>query len=381
MKTSNLLNNYILEKYKQGKRIAIWGVGEKSVIAENILLSLSIDKYFYFDNDEKKCGKKRNGNIILSPKEISKDYFILISTVYIDEIKMQLEKVGLRHVYDWIYALEEQFYEGLFKNQDAPKVPIVTNKILNNIEKELDRIGILKKIPKYDREELAKFEKRINFEQVYKKNTNKRYKRKILEYYFVNSIFDFSNKGSDFTYLDVGSAGSPFVKWIRENTKVNAYAIDLEKGPYSDNEYYLCQDATNTNFKQSSIDAISMQSAFEMFKGESDKTVIKEFSRILKKNGKVVILPLYLHEKYISTVSPNYYKTGTSDKNSFECIRTDCWSWIPLSRFYNIDSLQERVINIARKNGLEASIFCLHDDDIEIDEFVYLKFILILTKI
>ena len=117
-----------------------------------------------------------------------------------------------------------------------------------------------------------------------------------------------------------------------------------------------------------------------MFPYDSDRLLIKEIGRVLKPNGKMIILPLYLHKQYISTVSPNYYGKGTADPDSFECIRTDCWSSVPIGRFYDVDTFERTVLRAAREAGMEATVFSLPNNLVEKDDFVYLKFILQLEK-
>ena len=100
----------------------------------------------------------------------------------------------------------------------------------------------------------------------------------------------------------------------------------------------------------------------------------------MKQEGKLIIIPLYLHEKYISSVSPTYYKKGTADEESFECIRTDCRGGLEIGRFYDIKAFKRRVLDIAEKYGLIAKVYILPNELVECDSFVYLKFILVLEK-
>ena len=45
--------------------------------------------------------------------------------------------------------------------------------------------------------------------------------------------------GENDTYIDVGAAESPFAKYLRENKGINAYALDLKAGRYSELPYYI----------------------------------------------------------------------------------------------------------------------------------------------
>ena len=79
-------------------------------------------------------------------------------------------------------------------------------------------------------------------------------------------------------------------------------------------------------------------------------------------------------------VSPSCYGMGLADENSLEVIRTDCRDALPMSRYYSVEGLEERLLGRAKQWGLVYKIYILPDDIVEKDEFVYLKYILELQK-
>lgn len=359
--------------------IGIYGINRNTKTAERILHSMGKSNYAYF-GDTKYVERKRKGRVILPFHSITKDYYILVADTDIQAVGFGLEHQGMNHIHDWCYLPEYEFYSDLQKNINAPFVPNISDSDIRLIEKELADIVMVEYLPPYDSERFDEFEHKTAFSDFYRKDVNKRYKRKMLEYYYTFQLLHLSERSSNSVYIDVGACGSPFVKWLRQTTDVQAYAIDLEEGPYKDLSYYMCQDATNMRFDDASVDAISIQSAFEMFIGDNDIKAIKEFSRVLKPGGEVIILPLYMHTQFLSTVSPKYYGTGTADEGALECIRTDCWNWVPLGRFYDVDALENRVLKTAEDCGMTPKVYSLSNDSIEKDGFVYLKFILSLKK-
>lgn len=126
---------------------------------------------------------------------------------------------------------------------------------------------------------------------------------------------------------------------------------------------------------------MSSQFAFEMFAGNGDTETVREIGRVLKDGGAAVILPLYMHKQLLSAMSPNYYGKGNGDPDAIECIRKDCWSWIPFSRFYDVSALKRRIIEPANESGLMPIVYSILNGCVEKDAFVYLKFILYLKKI
>ena len=373
------IKEYIQNQVKN-RRIGIFWTGIKAIIAVGFLENIGIHEYVFFDNDQVKVGKMFDTKMILDVSEISKNYFILISTVHFRAISEQLCTLGLEELEDYIWALELEYYDALIRWRNEPKVPEISFSDLEELERKLSLYVDVEKIDWFDEADFEKFEQSLGFQEIYNKQNNKRYRRKIREYYCVERLLKFDEWEKNDTYIDVGAAESPFAKYLRENKGINAYALDLKAGRYSELPYYIQEDATRMHFKDNEVTAISLQSSFEMFLGEADMNFIEEAARVLRKGGKVIICPLYLHKQYLSTVSPNYYHVGGADKDSLECIRLDCRGNVPLGRFYSIAALNERVLKNAKLCGLFPRIYSLAQNLVEKDGFVYLKFILCLEK-
>lgn len=375
---TNLLEEFILEKAEQ-RKICVLGDRKGIRFASRLIRKIGISEYYLLESAGMVSILERKRQSI-SLDSLSHDFFVLVSTSDIWGAGAMMDRMGMIHEKDWINIYERDFYNSLFSNGSAPRVPDLTMDDLLEIEENMKRIVPVEALPIYNIDRFNTFEAFLGFEKHYHKGMNRRYKRKLLEYYYVSELLNIFSKDASFYYVDVGACGSPFVKTIREKTEVQAFAIDLEKGPYNKLDYYQIQDATQMTFANNSIDAISIQSAFEMFMGDADSRAIKEFSRVLKKGGRILILPLYMHTKFLSTVSPNFYGKGNADEGALECIRTDCWNGVPLGRFYNVSALEKRVIRIAEENGLTTKVYSLPNEAVEKDGFVYLKFIMELTK-
>lgn len=377
---TDCIKEYVKSKASE-KRIGIFGTGAMANIAEKLLYEYGIDEYVFFDNDVRKWNKGGLDTIaILSPTEITKNDFILVSTVHFQEIRRQLDGMGLKEWDNYIWSLELDYYDAALRYKDAPRVPAINCFDLEEIEHELNRYVAVERINWFDEEEFRSYEEKLGFQKIYDKSNNRRYRRKIMEYFMVEKLLQFDKWDGSSIYVDIGAAGSPFAKYLREKRGIAAYASDLNKGVYDGLPYYIQEDATKMHWEDSQVSAISMQSAFEMFVGNADMDFIREVARVLKKGGKVIICPLYMHKKYLSTVSPNYYHAGLADEGSLECIREDCRGCIPLGRFYNVEALNRRVLENAKQCGLKPMIYSLPLALVERDEFVYLKFILELEK-
>lgn len=363
------IDAYIKDKAKIYKIGILWdGIFSirKLYRVIHYLKILGIRKWFFVKNIESFIDLKENVFLILVVKRSQ-------------EIVGELDKVGLFDLKNYINPSELEYYDALIQYQNAPKVPEVTGDLLKNLENDLRKKVLCEDIKYFDDVEFENFKKDLNFGNAYHEDTNRRYKRKIMEFYFVYKFLGLEEWNAEDIYLDVGAAGSPFAQYLREKG-INAYALDLKKGRYDRLPYYLVEDATNMHFADNSVQGISAQSAFEMFVGDADTKFVKEAARILKPGGKVIIAPLYMHEQYLSTVSPNYYHKGFADEGSFECIRTDCRGGVPMGRFYSVDKLYERVLAVAHESGLNTKVYILPNEIVEKDDFVYLKFILEMCK-
>ncbi len=375
---NNLLYEYLKEKV--GRRIpAIWGIGSNSSIVKDMLAEMGVDDWVWIDKKAEALSQFE-GKTLIGPEQVNSDYYVFISSHYIDEISSFLEDRKMHEWDDWIYAIESPYYEGLLEHSKGPFVPELSIEDIDGIERDLK--DVVKVVP-YDinKDEFEVFAKGLNFEEAYRINSNKRYRRKIMEYFITENLQNLSSWNEKDIFLDLGAAGSPFAHYLRKRRNISAYALDLEEGAFSQEPFYICEDATHTHFQDNSVAGASMHSSFEMFLYDADTALIQEMARVLRKNSKLIIAPLYMHKKYLSTCSPNYFGKGYADEEAIECIRTDCWSWIPLARFYDVEALEKRVLVPARQSGLIPIVYSLPNDEVEKDGFVYLKFILELKKL
>lgn len=372
----DFIKNHVKDRIKQ-RKIGIFGVGTMAHVAVDFLAELGITEFVFFDNN---CEKWDDNRGIFDPNIIDEHYFILISTVHFEMIQKQLETLGMEEMQDYIWALDLEYYDALICHKDGVYVPDISMDDLQAIECELSEYANVIKINWFDETEFLRYEEDLGFQEIYHKSYNARYHRKIMEYFFACKLLGMDGWDKNNIYIDVGAASSPFVRYLRENKGMEAYAVDLDEGKYSGLSYYIKEDATDMHFQDCEVTGISLQSAFEMFVGKADTEFIREAARVLRIGGKVIISPLYMHREYLSTVSPNWYHSGTADKDSVECIRTDCRGAIPLARFYNAKALNERVLIPAKKYGMVPIIYTLPQDLVEKDGFVYLKFILVLEK-
>ncbi len=370
-----------VQQISEQKKIGIWGTGKKSKEVVEIAEKWDIKISAFFDNDESKWNGRFYEKTVLSPDELSKEWYILIGIGYSPAVIPQLNSMGFVEYEDFIAPLEADYYEALNRCKNAPRVPEINKTVLDNITNK-----IIKNIPYecvtwFEQSQFDDFEHRFSADELYNKKYSKRYTRKLMEHFFAYYFIKQMVWKKQDIFIDVAGGSSPFAKFLREQEAIQAYSIDLSLSKYSYLDYYLQGDASKMDFQDGSVTAVSIQSSLETFPGDLDNRIIKEISRILKPGGKAFICPLYLHEEQVSIMSPSNYARGLADKDSLEVIRTDCRDALPMSRFYSMEGLQKRLLRDANEWGLSFKIYILPDEIVERDEFVYFKYILEFTKI
>ena len=259
---------------------------------------------------------------------------------------------------------------------------------LEKIEKNIVCANLHYKNFALDNAEFDRYIKNIDllFPIFYHANTNDRYVRKIMEYYFTEKFLNFSMYSKDDIYIDAGCSTTPWVFYLREKRGINAFGLGLHVDNLPEEYkkwYYLGENVTRTTFPDNSVTGISMQSSFECLLKNGDMEFIKECARILRPGGKVVISPLYLTEKYISAVSMDKYHQHNKDEDQEEYVRFDCMG-MRRANHYDIPHLKSRILDNAESMGMEYVIYILANCDVPAYDFPhcfsYMKFILVLTK-
>lgn len=163
--------------------------------------------------------------------------------------------------------------------------------------------------------------------------------------------FQFTDKGDDpLIVVDVASAWSPFPDIISRRFDCQVVCNDLSyreglafvrgKG------WHFGGYANDLPFADNSVDLMTLHCALEMFEGDSDIGVIAEAGRVLKKNGKLVVVPLYMHEADIVYCDPvaKRITLPVIDPKSTLVFRNN-FMGIAFSRMYSPQSFVERLLN------------------------------------
>lgn len=203
---------------------------------------------------------------------------------------------------------------------------------------------------------------------------------KLLEHWISYTLLDLPAYDPTDVFVDIAAAGSPWARELRRRLGIAAFANDLGPVPfdYRALDYYRSEDATNSAFEAGSVRGAALHCAFEMFVGEHDKLMIDELARILEPGGKAIVLPLYMHTHPCAYASPEYFGKGYADAGATEYVRFEV-SNIPSSRKYDAVTLQDRVLDRIRSNGMSYRLHALRNKE-SLGDGIYCHFILEIMK-
>ena len=248
---------------------------------------------------------------------------------------------------------------------------------LDEIDAAFRERGIALRAWRLDPQALGRFKALHPFPHDYHGGIGSRvWDEKLLEHFVAWSVLDLGRPGV--RYVDVAGASSPWATLLRARG-AEAYCVDLRvHAAYRGLDYYLECDATRLPWPDASIDAMSLQCAYEMFLGDSDTRFVKEAARVLRPGGKVAVVPLYMHTHPCYYSTPEHYAKDCGDPGATKYLRKDAWG-VPASRKYTAGTLAERVLAPAAAAGLDAEVSVLQNPA-EGGAGIYLRYFLTLTR-
>ena len=185
---------------------------------------------------------------------------------------------------------------------------------------------------------------------------------KPLEHYIT---MKFLNLTKNDIFIDIASASSPWANILNNHLGNKAYSQDLV---FKDgiNGSKIGGDASNMFVCDNFADVLTLHCAFECFQGDSDINFIKETGRVLKKGGRLGIVPLYLDSIYFVKTGPRYDKRKVNIEKEARWIwRDDQWDNEPFSRHYSPEMLKKRIYDNINKLKVEIIHFTNLDEIIK----------------
>lgn len=195
---------------------------------------------------------------------------------------------------------------------------------------------------------------------------------KSLEHYLASKLLEL--KGDDI-YLDIASADSPAPDIYHELFGCQVYRQDLEysEGISGDK---IGGNACKMPIQDGFCTKMALHCSFEHFEGENDILFIKEANRIIRKGGKLCILPLYLFAKYANQTDPIWAaerKEIIENDMILYCVK----GYFNYHRFYDVTHFIERIYQ--NLDNLKLTLYMVTNEK-EVSPTCHVKFIALFEK-
>ncbi len=258
-------------------------------------------------------------------------------------------------------------------------------KIYNQIKQELINNGF--KVVDYniDINDFKKFFRDSNYHQYsnYYRSCikTKSLIEKALEHYLAAKFLNLSEKD---IYIDIASAFSPSPEIYKRLYRCQVYRQDLKfpkriidiEFPKGIHVKTIGGDVGNIPIQNDFASKLALHCSFETFEQQSDINFIIEANRILKKDGVLCILPLYLYKKYVIETNPANLPRQSLlfDRDAIICCVKRKGRHF---RWYDIPHLISRIKD--NLNNLDLTIYFIKNEE-EISKTCYLKLVAIFVK-
>jgi SAM-dependent methyltransferase len=211
------------------------------------------------------------------------------------------------------------------------------------------------------------------FPKYYKGGRAQNFIEKTLEHYLAAKLLELS---SDDVYLDIASFNSPATEIYQNIYGCKTYKQDLvfPEGIHDD---LIGGNASNLPVENGFATKMALHCSFEHFENDCDVKFIKEANRVLSKGGKLCIIPLYLHTKYVIITDPATLPWGGIEFDENAVIYCVKGFHSRYGRFYDVPQFIDRIGN--NLDELSLKLFAVKNQK-SIDPSCYVKFVALFEK-
>jgi SAM-dependent methyltransferase len=259
-----------------------------------------------------------------------------------------------------------------YLDQDTKKQSKLPRPNYAKIRRDFEAAGITTIPYTIDADDFNRWLELVRFPSQYVDLYGEVFVEKALEHYVGASLLQLEK---DDTLIDVAAAHSPWYKIAERVYGCKGYALDREFPPGIDGRK-IGSDATHMPLADGFASKMALHCAYETFEGTADIRLLAEAHRVLRENGQLVILPLYVDDFFYVLSSPYTDRRGL-DYGGAELVWRDDPYRERFSRHYSVDAFQERIV--ANMNGFSLRIYCIENER-EISPSCYLKFAALFEK-
>ena len=242
--------------------------------------------------------------------------------------------------------------------------------IQNQIRVQLQAAGFDLASYKVDTSDFADYLRKAQyhrFRRYYDGGRARAFLEKSLEHYVAAKLLGLQNED---VYIDIANDRSPTPEIYRDLYGCAAYRQDL-KFPAGMHGNAIGGDAADMPLEDGFATKMALHCSFEHFEGDSDIRFIREAGRILRKGGRLCILPLYLFTEYAIQTDPTVFPKGGIEFESDAVLYCARGYRNRHGRVYSVPKLATRVRENLGK--LRLTLYVIENER-EVDPYCYLKF-------
>lgn len=196
---------------------------------------------------------------------------------------------------------------------------------------------------------------------------------KSLEHYLAAKLLELSR---DDTYLDIASSHSPAPEIYHQLYGCKVYRQDLEY-PKGIQGNMIGGSASDMPIEDGYATKMALHCSFEHFEDDQDIGFMKEANRVLRRGGRLCIVPLYFFDKYTIQTDPVVLpRGGIGFEKDATLYCAKGWGERH-GRFYDVQHFVSRIVR--NLNELKLTVYTVQNAG-EIDSYCYVRFIGLFEK-
>jgi len=181
----------------------------------------------------------------------------------------------------------------------------------------------------------------------------------------------------DEIFLDIGSENSPVCEIYSRLTGCRTYRQDIMY-PLGINGDQIGGDACEMPVPNEFAHKVALTCSLEHFEGERDRRLFLELSRVLKKGGRVCVIPLYIYTSPANQIDPTVSIPNNVPLDKGATIFCAKGWGNRFARFYSPVSFVDRIFN-PTKDFFSFEVFRIMNAD-EVHHDIYAHFALVATR-
>lgn len=160
------------------------------------------------------------------------------------------------------------------------------------------------------------------------------------------------------TLIDIGSAQSPFAEYVGSKLGVDAYSLDPAY-PAGVHGRRIGSGAEAIPLPEDSVDVMTLHCTIDHFESDRDTRFIREAARVLRRGGRICILPVYFAPEPTNICDPALFASDIGFDPGIEIRRVPGHA-NRFGRYYSLETFRARIL--AAEPSLSATLWTIEGE-------------------